>query len=71
MRVAAVRQGSPAAVNGIRAGDILLGLHGWETINEDNLAYVLDYQAKNKVNPVEFFVFRSGRPLWGRMKLTN
>eukprot|EP00913_Durusdinium_trenchii_P023377 g21955.t1 len=31
MRVVAVRSGGPAEVNGIRKGDILVGLHIWET----------------------------------------
>ena len=37
-----VRPGSPAAQQGIRRGDVLVGMHVWETISLENIAYILD-----------------------------
>ncbi len=69
LRVLAVRNGSPAATSGIREGDILVGLHIWETVNDENIAYVVNHPQFSTFNPLKFYVFRSGETLWGQMEV--
>jgi serine protease Do len=38
LRVRDVRAGSPAQTQGIRRGDVLLGMHVWETVTVENVA---------------------------------
>ena len=40
--VVAVRPDGPARKQGIRPGDILVGMHVWETISLDNVEYMLN-----------------------------
>ncbi len=58
MMVTEVESDSPAAKSGIRAGDILVGLHKWETISMDNVAYVLNHADLTSFYPLKFFVLR-------------
>ncbi len=67
MRVVAVRPDSPAARNGIRPGDILVGLHIWETIRIDNVAYVLDHHARRPTEPLKFYILRGHETLFGHL----
>jgi serine protease Do len=69
MQVSAVRPGSPAEANGIRPGDILVGLHLWETVNFDNISYVLNHPDFQRFTPLKFYIIRSGETLYGYMKL--
>jgi serine protease Do len=50
-----------AARSGIQRGDILIGLHQWETINIDNVHYVLTHPDLASLNPIRFFIIRSGQ----------
>jgi serine protease Do len=54
-----------AAKAGIQRGDILVGLHQWETVNLDNVAFVLNHHDLPSFNPLRFFVLRSGLVLHG------
>jgi serine protease Do len=65
MRVVAVRPNSPAAINGIRSGDILVGLHIWETVNADNVSYVLSHPQLGSFSPLKFYVLRGKETLFG------
>ncbi|MGH7201709.1 MAG: trypsin-like peptidase domain-containing protein, partial [Planctomycetaceae bacterium] len=71
MRVLDVRTGGPAQRHGIRAGDILVGLHKWETVNEDNVAYVLDHPQFGSFNPLTFYILRDQETLYGHMQLVS
>ncbi|MBW3542658.1 MAG: hypothetical protein KY476_20535, partial [Planctomycetes bacterium] len=44
MAILEILTGGPADKAGLRAGDILVGLHVWETISNDNLAFVLQQE---------------------------
>jgi serine protease Do len=46
---------------GIQRGDILIGLHQWETVNLDNVAFVLNHPDLPSFNPLRFFILRSGQ----------
>jgi serine protease Do len=46
---------------GIQRGDILIGLHQWETLTVDNVNYVLTHPELATFNPVRFFVIRGSQ----------
>jgi serine protease Do len=46
---------------GFQRGDILIGLHQWETLTADNVNYVLTHPDLATFNPVRFFIIRSGQ----------
>lgn len=69
IRVEAVRPGSVAQQNGIRRGDILVGLHVWETVSEDNVAYVLDHPKLDNFLPLKFYLVRGRDTLFGHLDL--
>jgi serine protease Do len=45
---------------GIKRGDILVGLHHWETLTVDNVAFVLNHPDLASFHPLCFFIIRSG-----------
>ena len=65
--VVEVREDGPAAEQGIRAGDILVGLHVWETIAIDNISYILDRAEEDHLNPIKFYVLRGRETLFGHL----
>jgi len=64
-----VRAGSPAAQQGIRRGDILVGMHIWETISLENMAYILERDDLAKNDPIVFYIIRGSDTLYGHMRL--
>jgi serine protease Do len=46
---------------GIRRGDILVGLHQWETLTLDNVVYVLSHPDLSSFNPLSFHIVRGGQ----------
>jgi serine protease Do len=50
-----------AARAGIQRGDILVGLHQWETVNLENVVFVLNHPDLPNLNPLRFFILRSGQ----------
>ena len=71
MRVVEVRGDSPAESNGIHKGDILVGLHLWETISYDNVAFVLNHPNLKAFNPLKFYIFRKGNTWFGNVTLNQ
>ncbi len=67
MLVTAVRDGGPASEQGIQEGDILVGLHVWETIAPENVAYILDKVVEEHLNPLKFYVLRGRETLFGHI----
>jgi serine protease Do len=64
-----VRPGSPAAQQGIRRGDILVGMHIWETISLENIAYILEREDLAKLDSIVFYIVRGSDTLYGHMRL--
>jgi len=62
LKVVTVRADSPAARQGIRSGDALVGMHLWETVSMDNVAYVLKYANSERL---KFYVLRGNETLFG------
>ncbi len=70
MRVLEIRPDSPAQRNGIRVGDVLVGLHVWETINPNNVEYVVTHSNLSGFNPLKFYVLRGKETLYGYLQLS-
>jgi serine protease Do len=51
---------SPAARAGFQRGDILIGLHKWETISTDNVSFVLNHPDLASFTPLKYFLIRRG-----------
>lgn len=62
-----VRFGSPASDKGIRPGDILVGLHIWETVKPDNVSYILDQIESDELETVKFYILRGRDTLFGHL----
>ncbi len=71
LKVVAVRSDSPAAEQGIRRGDILVGMHIWETISPDNVAYILNREDFADLQPVKFYILRGSETLYGHMNVST
>ncbi len=69
LQVVSVRRDGPARKQGIRAGDILVGMHIWETISLDNVEYILNRPDLTNITPVKFYVLRDGETLIGRLNV--
>lgn len=71
LRVASVRPDSPAAQQGIRKGDVLVGMHIWETITMDNVTYILDREDFTDFQPLKFFIVRGSETLYGHLRVAR
>lgn len=60
-----VRPQSAAAAQGIRRGDVLVGMHLWETISLENVTYIVNRPDFATLNPVKFFILRGSETLYG------
>lgn len=69
LQITDVRPGSPADLQGLRRGDILLGLHIWETISLDNVAYVLSRPDLRGQGDMRFYILRGTELLYGFLPL--
>lgn len=56
-----VKDDSPAARAGFQRGDILIGLHTWETITSDNASFVVNHPDLASFSPLKFFLIRGGQ----------
>jgi serine protease Do len=71
LKVDEVRDASPAQRHGIRRGDVLVGMHKWETISEDNVSYILNSAEFKATQPFKFYILRNGETLYGNMRLDS
>lgn len=71
LTVKAVRPNSPASDTGIRSGDVLVGIHIWETVSLDNVSYILNRSDFDSLNPVKFFILRGNDTLYGYLPATT
>jgi serine protease Do len=59
--VTSVNGDSIAGKAGIQRGDILVGLHHWETLTVENVAFVLNHPDLASFNPLCFYIIRAGQ----------
>jgi len=69
--VTQVRADSPAARNGLQNGDVLVGLHLWETVSPENVTYILNHPQFATFNPLKFYILRNRETLYGHFELTT
>ena len=67
--ITSVRQGSVAAQEGLRNGDILLGIYGWQTTSLEDLLGILDHPDIRKGPKARFYIVRREQTLYGDFKL--
>jgi serine protease Do len=71
LSVTDVRPDSPAARQGIRPGDILVGMHIWETVELDNVDYILGRPDLGDLMPMKFYILRGNETLYGHLTLSR
>lgn len=71
MRVVGVRDKGPAAKKGIQKGDILVGMHRWETASEEDIRYIVNNDALASMDEVKFYILRGKETLYGAMRVEN
>ncbi len=67
--VTEIRPGSPADTNGVKKGDILVGLHVWQTVKQEEVDYVLKHQDLKTFSPLKFYILREGETLYGHFQI--
>jgi serine protease Do len=71
MHVEEVRAGGPAAQEGILPGDILVGMHTWETASEQDVQYIVSRPALDQMGKLKFYVLRGKSTLYGHINVAN
>ena len=71
LEVMNVQNEGPASKAGIRKGDILVGLHQWETLTIDNVQYVLTHPELPTFSPLSFYILRQGQVRRGYLTNMN
>jgi serine protease Do len=61
MLITEVNENAAAGRAGFQRGDILIGLHQWETITLDNISFVINHPDLANFSPIKFFRIRGGQ----------
>ena len=69
--ITAVRPGSAADQQGIVTGDVLLGIHGFETTTLSGLASILEHPELQRGPRAKFYLVRREETLFGYMRLAE
>jgi serine protease Do len=67
MHVDGVRPNSPAAQEGILPGDILVGMHKWETASSQDIQYIITRPNLSQMGKLKFYVLRGQSTLFGHL----
>jgi hypothetical protein len=72
IRIASVHGDTLASQAGIQAGDLLVGIHIWETVSLDDLAFVTE-QIRNipEKNGLKFYIVRKGETIFGNLAISK
>ncbi len=71
LKIVSVRVNGPAAKQGIRSGDVLVGMHEWETISLENVSYILSRSGSQKLHPLKFYILRGHNTLFGYLRVAR
>lgn len=71
LSIIAVRPGSAAASQGVEPGDVLLGIHGWQTATLKDLAGILDHPEVKRGPRAQFYIVRQEEMLYGYFQLAD
>ncbi len=69
MHVNSVRPNSPAAQEGILPGDILVGMHKWETASDQDIQYIISRPNLDQLGKLKFYVLRGQNTLYGHINV--
>jgi len=69
--ITAVRPGSAAEEQGIQVGDVLLGIHGWQTSTMNDLAGILEHPDMQRGPRAKFYIVRRDQTLFGHLQLAG
>lgn len=69
MHVNTVRPNSPAAQEGILPGDILVGVHKWETASDQDIQYIVSRPNLEQLGKLKFYVLRGQNTLYGHLNV--
>lgn len=69
LKVVNVRKGGPAEQQGIRPGDVLVGMHGWETASEQDMRYIVSLPRLSEMGPIKFYLLRGTDTLYGHLRV--
>ncbi len=69
--ITGVRPGSPAAVNGIKESDVLIGLRDWETLTPENVTWILNQSLPTGEHSMKFLVIRGPQTLYGYIRMVD
>jgi serine protease Do len=69
LKVMDIRAGGPAERQGIRPGDILVGMHGWETASENDIKYIVSLPRLGEMGPLKFYILRGADTLYGHLNI--
>ena len=64
-----VRPDSPAERSGVQRGDILVGLHKFEMLSNENVQYVLNQSETVGFQPLKFYVLRNNQLQDGKFRI--
>lgn len=67
--ITGIRPGSAADQQGIVAGDVLLGIHGWQTSTMKDLAGILEHPDMQRGPKAKFYLVRREQTLFGHLQL--
>lgn len=67
LRVTSVRRDSPAFAAQIQVGDVLVGLHEWQTPNWDDLAWILKSKEYKATTSPKFHIMRGSSLYWSTL----
>jgi serine protease Do len=71
LEIVNVQADGVAAKAGLKKGDILVGLHQWETLSLENVTYVLSHPELATFNPMSFYILRGGQVRRGNLSPIN
>lgn len=69
LKISSVAPGSPTEQAGLQRGDVLVGLDRWETIEPDDVTFVISRLDLKNHATLKFYVVRDGETLFGHLEL--
>lgn len=63
LQVVKVDPNGPAARQGVRSGDVLVGIHKWQTVSAENIKYILKQGKLNSEDQVALYYLRRQRQM--------
>jgi serine protease Do len=69
LTVKSLRSGGPASSQGVQVGDVLVGVHIWQTVSLENVSYIIHRPNFASFTPLRFLIIRDGKTYEGHLPL--